>query len=475
MKNQTLLPFLFLTLLFSCQDTSEKTTIIQSPDGVLKLEFILSDTGIPQYTLSRNGSTVIDTSALGFNLRESGVLREGFTIVSTQTGEVRESWTPVWGPQKEIQDHYNELFLELAEGGANPRKLNLRFRLFDDGLGFRYEFPKQKAITEVTIMDEYTQFQLTGDHLAWWIPADYDSYEYLYNHTRLSEVDTAGMNYGIENRPDRFIANPHAVNTPVTMKTDDGLFLSFHEANLTDYAGMTLGIHPGNLMQSELVPWADGAKVHAKAPFTTPWRTILVTDTPGALLTSNLILNLNEPNQIKDVSWIEPMKYTGIWWELHLGITSWSLQQQEGSWGDKGGAGHGATTENAKKYIDFNAENGIRGLLVEGWNQGWEYWGQDTLGYFNFYTPYPDFDIEEVVKYAKSKNVALIGHHETGGQADHYDSQLEQAFKFYHNLGVKAVKTGYAGPVTPTGERHHGQYMVRHQRRVIEMGAKYQI
>lgn len=474
MKNLTLLPVVFLTLLFSCRQEPPATTI-QSPQGTLQLEFLLSEAGVPQYTLARDGITIIDTSGLGFNLQESGVLREGFTIVSTETGETRESWTPVWGTQKEILNHYNELLVELSEDGDNPRKLNIRFRLFDDGLGFRYEFPEQQAMTEVTIMEEYTQFQLTGDHLAWWIPADYDSYEYLYNNTRLSEVDTAGLNYGIENRPDRYIANPHAVNTPVTMRTDDGLYLSFHEANLTDYAGMTLGIKPGNLLQSELVPWADGTKVRAKAPFVTPWRTVLVTGDPGALINSNLILNLNEPNQIEDVSWIEPMKYTGIWWELHLGITSWSLRQQEGSWGDKGGAGHGATTENTKKYIDFNAEHDIRGLLVEGWNLGWEYWGQDTLGYFDFSTPYPDFDIGEVVEYAKSKNVAIIGHHETGGQADHYDSQLEEAFKFYNNLGIKAVKTGYAGPVTPAGERHHGQYMVRHQRRVIEMAAKYQI
>ncbi|MCB0550952.1 MAG: glycoside hydrolase family 97 protein [Phaeodactylibacter sp.] len=474
MKNLTLLSSVFLALLFSCQKEAPTTTL-QSPQGLLQLEFFLSDTGVPQYILTRNGATVIDTSGLGFNLRESGALREGFAIVSTQTGEVRESWTPVWGTQKEVLNHYNELFVELSEKGGQPRKMNIRFRLFDDGLGFRYEFPEQEAMKEVTLMDEYTQFRLTGDHLAWWIPADYDSYEYLYNNTRLSEVDTAGYHYNIQDRADRFIANPHAVNTPVTMKTDDGLYLSFHEANLTDYAEMTLGIQPGNLLQSELVPWSDGTKVRTKTPFVSPWRTVLATDTPGALLTSNLLLNLNEPSQINDVSWIEPMKYTGIWWELHLGITSWSLRQQAGSWGDKGGSGHGATTENTRKYIDFNAENNIRGLLIEGWNLGWEYWGQDTLGYFNFYTPYPDFDIEALAEYAKSKNVALIGHHETGGQADHYESQLEKAFEFYNKLGIKAVKTGYAGPITPKGERHHGQYMVRHHRKVIETAAKYQI
>ena len=267
----------------------------------------------------------------------------------------------------------------------------------------------------------------------------------------------------------------NAVNTPITMETSDGLYLSFHEANLTDYAGMTLALKDDHTLEADLVPWADGSKVKASAPFVTPWRTVLVTKNPGDLITSDLILNLNEHCALSDVSWIEPMKYIGIWWEMHIAKSSWDREDVEGSWSGSGKAKHGATTENAKKYIDFAAANGIKGLLVEGWNTGWEYWGVDTTGFFDFVTPYPDFNIEEVVKYGKEHGVELVGHHETAGDVTNYDKRLDAAFKFYNKLGIRAVKTGYAGQIRPKGERHHGQFMVRHYRRVVETAAKYHI
>ena len=269
--------------------------------------------------------------------------------------------------------------------------------------------------------------------------------------------------------------NFKAVNTPVTFKSDEDLYISLHEANLTDYAEMTLALNENFNFESELVPWSDGTKVKTSTPFNTPWRTILIVDSADKLLTSNLILNLNEPNKIEDTSWIEPMKYMGIWWEMHIGKSSWAPISLEGSWSDKGTKIHGATTENAKSYIDFASQNGIRGMLIEGWNTGWEYWGLDTVGYFDFVTPYSDFDLIGLIKYANDKNVEIIGHHETGGQVTNYEKHLENAFAFYNKLGIRAVKTGYAGGIIPKGEFHHGQFMVRHYRKVLETAVDYQI
>mgnify|MGYP000049286393 CR=1 FL=1 len=477
MKYSFLLLTLAALLIFPSCDSEEKDfqTRLSSPDGQLQLDFVLSESGQPQYALQRNGQIVIDTSGLGLVFKSAAAANDSFQLESTSMSETRESWTPVWGPTASIDNHYNELVVMLAQNGDRGHRMQLRFRLFDDGLGFRYEFPEQDGLDSVVIMEEQTEFRLTGDHEAWWIPADYDSYEYLFNKSKLSEIDTVGMDYGIADRPDRMIATPHAANTPLTMRTQDGLYLSFHEANLTDYAGMTLAVQEGNTLKSELVPWRNGDKVRTASPFLSPWRTVQIAESPGGLVTSHLILNLNEPNAIADVSWIEPMKYTGVWWELHIGKTDWSLQKIEGSWSDKGGRGHGANTENVMEYIDFNARHGITGLLVEGWNTGWEYWGIDSIGYFSFTTPYPDFDIDTLAAYAKKNGVELIGHHETAGQVTHYESELEEAFAYYRDLGIKAVKTGYAGPILPEREYHHGQMLVEHHRRVMEAGAEYGI
>ena len=475
---RTLLHFmtgvLLAIVISSC--AMKETTTVSSPNEAINLEFSLSDDGAPRYTVSLDGAAIIDTSGLGYEFEDQPPLTGNMEITSVEHNAHDESRETVWGEQREIRNHYNELLVKLQEQSEPHRSLAIRFRVFNSGVGFRYEFPEQEAFPDsVHIMREHTEFRLTGDHTAWWIPADYDSYEYNYETTRVSEIDAS--RWASENqRVDRQIDNFRAVNTPVTMRTDDGIYLSFHEANLTDYAGMTLAIKDSLTLESELVPWPDGVKVRTKAPFRSPWRTVQIARTPAGLRTSAMILNLNEPNKIEDTSWITPMKYTGIWWEMHVGKSGWGMQQAvDESFGNKQAVPHGATTENAKRYIDFNQRAGIPGLLIEGWNTGWEYWGADTVGFFDFTTPYPDFDLQEVARYARDHDVHLIGHHETSGQAAHYETRLEKAFKLYQDVGIHAVKTGYAGGIVPKDQYHHGQYMVRHYRKVVETAAKYQI
>lgn len=454
----------------------EPDITIQSPDKQIQVNFSLSESGQAQYIASFEGKTIIDTSTLGFEFKDHKPLIDGFSIESTETQSVDESWEPLWGEQKEVRNNFNELLIRLKEDIAPNRIFHLRFRIYDDGIGFRFEFPAQQGMADsIVIMDEQTELALTGDHTTWWIPADYDSYEYNYKQTKVSDIDASEFESENE-RVDRQIDNFQAVNTPVTMKTDGGIYLSFHEADLTDYSGMTLGVSEDLKLISELVPWGDGTKVKTKVPFSTPWRTIQVGKKPSDLAESFLLQNLNEPNKLDDTSWIEPLKYTGIWWEMHIGKTAWDKEESaEGSFGDQGGTTHGATTENAKKYIDFNKQADIRGLLIEGWNTGWEFWGTDTVGFFDFTTSYPDFDLQKVADYAKKNGVALVGHHETSGQAGHYEKRLEPAFQLYQDHGIHHVKTGYAGGIVPKGEYHHGQYMVRHYRTVLETAADYEI
>jgi alpha-glucosidase len=469
------LTFILFTYILTACGLSQQTHVT-SPDENLSVEFSLTEKGQPQYQVTYKGEKIIAPSLLGFTFKNQSALTEGLKIQKTESHTTDNTWQPVWGEQRNIRNHYNELLISLKETVAPKRLVHLRFRVFDDGVGFRFEFPKQQNMADsVDIMSEQTEFALTGDHQAWWIPADFDSYEYNYKQTPVSEIDASEFKSENE-RVDRQIDNFHAVNTPVTMKTENGLYLSFHEANLTDYAGMTLGVTEDLKLVSELVPWANGTKVKTKAPFSTPWRTIQIGERPGDLAESFLLQNLNEPNKLDDTSWIEPLKYTGIWWELHIGKTTWGIEQsQEDSFGNQGGTRHGATTQNAQRYIDFNKQAGIKGLLIEGWNTGWEYWGTDSLGFFDFTTSYPDFDLKKVADQARQNGVSLIGHHETSGQAAHYESKLNQAFQLYHNMGIHHVKTGYAGGIIPKGEYHHGQYMVQHYRKVLETAAKYKI
>lgn len=477
MKTISVIP-LALGLLFlnACmKNPTEPAYTLSAPDGKIRLEFFLTADGTPAYAVHYQDQIVIDTSHLGFTLKDAPPLRQGFEVVQMTNRSFDETWEPVWGERSTIRNHYREMTVELREKTDSGRLLNLIFRVYEDGVAFRYLIPEQEGISpHFVIMEEHSEFKLNGDHTALWIPADVDSYEYLYETTRISEINAS--KYAPENdRVDRLIRNFKACNTPVTMKTDQGLHLSIHEAQQLDYPDMTLALDGKTSFVSELVPWADGDRVKAKLPMRSPWRTITISADAAGLVASNLILNLNDPCVIQDVSFIEPMVYSGIWWEMHIGKTTWRRDFVEGSWSNMGGQVHGATTENAKRYIDFNAANGIRGFLVEGWNTGWEYWGMDTIGFFDFTTPYPDFELEEVVRYAKEKGVAFIGHHETSGDVENYEKHLEKAFQLYNRLGIRAVKTGYAGEIRPKGERHHGQYMIRHFQKVAELAAKYNI
>lgn len=460
---------LFISLfIFGCSpDSSPTEWSMESPSGTLSLSFMLSQNGEPTYTLQRGAQRVLDTSRIGgFSFREQPDLGEGLVVTGTNTRSFDESWVMPWGEQDTVANTYNELAVDLEETAAPNRTYRIVFRLYDDGVGFRYEFPEQDAMDTVVIMDEHTHFNLTGDHTTWWIPGDWDIYEHLYNTTRFTEIDALSKR-DHPNLAQTYIPE-NAVNTPVTMRTDDGLHLSFHEAALYDYAGMTLKVDADSLQWvSELVGAPDSSKVTTQVPFVTPWRTVQVAEQAGDLIESKLVVNLNEPSKIDDISWFEPTTYMGIWWEMHLGKSTWDMASGK----------HGATTENAKRYIDFCAENDIGALLVEGWNTGWERWigFPDREGVFDFVTPYPDYDLQEVVRYGKEKGVDIIMHHETSAAPRTYEQQLDTAFALCQELGIHAVKTGYVGPIIPEGERHHGQWMVNHYQKVLETAARYQV
>lgn len=438
---------------------------VKSPDGKVAANIFLNADGQAAYQVVFGEKTVIDSSLLGFSFEGQAPLAGGLAVKGAETTNHEGEWETVWGEDKVVKDHYNGIVLDLEEKEAPKRKFRLAFRVYNDGLGFRYEFPEQDGLKEVRILEENTEFQLTGDHLCWWQPGDWDIYEHLYNTTRFSEIDAISKR-NHPNLAQTYIPN-NAVNTPVTMKTDDGIYLSFHEAALYDYSDMTLLADKENLKWSScLVGGPDTFKVKVNTPFHTPWRTIQIADKAGDLIESKLILNLNEPCKIENTDWIKPTKYVGIWWEMHLGMSSW----------DMAGKNHGATTENAKRYIDFAAANNIPAILVEGWNTGWErWWGAERENCFDFVTPYADYDIAEVVKYGKEKGVALIAHHETASGVEQYERQLDTAFQFLENLGIHAVKTGYVGTIFPKGQYHHGQYMVNHYQRVAETAARHKV
>jgi alpha-glucosidase len=416
---------------------------VASPGGRVTIVFDLDD-GAPSYRVQFRGGDVVLPSRLGVRFRDAAPMVGGFEVVGTEERSFDSVWRPVWGQASSIRDAGSELVVRLRERDGPGREMHLVFRAYDDGAAFRYVLPEQPGLSEIEIDSEETEFRFAGNHTAWWIPDDHDSYEHLYRETLLSSVAGA--------------------NTPITMMTADGLYVSIHEANLTDYAGMTLKPVAGErfTLKSRLVPWPDGVAVKGSTPLASPWRTIQIGERPGDLVESPLIQNLNEPCAIDDTSWIRPAKYIGIWWSLHIGKETWFA-----------GPRHGATTENAKKHIDFAAEHGIPALLIEGWNTGWDKWGQKDA--FDLVTPYPDFDIEEVTRYGRERGVAIIGHHETGGDVPMYERQMDAAFSLYERVGVSAIKTGYAGGIFPRGQRHHGQWMVRHYRRVVEEAARRRI
>ena len=483
MSFKTTCPFVpFFIFLLSCSipETPQLLTV-ESPSGNNLVTFFLTEKGQAAYIVAHENKVVLDTSFLGFDFKDQPSLGTGLMVQGSTTSTFNETWEMPWGEQREVVNHYNELHIDLSEAGESARLFSVTFRVYDDGIGFRYSFPEQEGMKEAIITDERTQFRLTGDHTAWWIPGDWDIYEHLYNKTKVSEINA------ISKRDHPNLAQTYipfnAVNTPVTMKTDNGLYLSFHEAALVDYSDMTLKVDTTTLLLESGLVGSDrlGYKVKRTLPFNTPWRTVQITERAGDLIESKLIVNLNEPNKLGDVSWFTPMKYVGIWWEMHLGVSTWDMgrtQDMSTHTTDKvTGAKHGATTANAKRYIDFAARNNIKGLLVEGWNTGWENWigVEDREGVFDFVTPYPDYDIHEVVRYGREKGVELIMHHETSAAPRTYEQYVDSAYALIQSLGSHSVKSGYVGPIIPKGEYHHGQMMVNHYNNMAIKAAEYQV
>ncbi len=415
--------------------------IVNSPSGEISAVIELRD-GYPIYSLLFRGTAIIGESRMGLVMGDGTDLSSGLTVLKDAKASVDRAWTQPWGEMREVKERYNELRLELASNTSSETVLVITFRVFDDGVGFRYELPDSG---DFIVTDDRSEFVLMSDYRSWWIPAfENNRYEYLYTESSASDL--------------------RSVHTPLTMETPDGVFLSIHEAALTDWASMAL-LNMGNgILECDLVPWSDGTKVRGETPVVSPWRTISVSGDAAGLLTSTIILNLNEPSKIEDTSWIRPGRYVGIWWGMHIGKYSWGS-------GNK----HGATTANTKMYIDFAARHGFDGVLVEGWNLGWDDNWFANGSFFQFTIPHPDFDMEEISRYGAEKGIYLIGHHETGADIDNYERQLDAAFEYYERLGVKAVKTGYVGHRTNEFEWHHGQYMVNHYRKVVEKAAEHHI
>ncbi len=450
-----------------------QNTTINSPGGQIELKFSMSEDGEPQYSVSYKGKEVIKKSLLGLQFAE-GSLKNNLEVTGKDTTTINETWNPVLGEVKSIRNHYKQLIVKLKEKGALPKEMNIIFRIFDDGVGFRYEFPNQKNLMHFVVTDELTHFQLTGDHKSWWIPADYDTNEYPYTTSLLSEVDAKKVSDRHTEIGTRVVKDITGVQTPLMMKTSEGLYINIHEASLVNYPAMQLHVDIAkNDLISRLVPDATGNKAYLQTPFATPWRTIIIADKATDILSSKLILNLNEPSKIKDHSWIKPTKMVGIWWEMHIGTSTWDYAgtQDMHAWDNlsnlKPTGKHGATTEKTRKYIDFAAKHGFNGVLVEGWNVGWEDWfGKWKEDVFDFITPYPDFDVKELNTYAAAKKVKLIMHHETSGSVTNYERWMDKAYDFMKKNGYDAVKTGYVGKIIPRGEHHDGQWMVNHYNRV---------
>jgi hypothetical protein len=458
--------FLFsLFLLFALSISQAQS--IQSPSGKMTVTFKLSGSGQPTYSINYKDKAVILESVLGIKLKEKPDLDAKFEIITSKTATFNESWKPVLGEQSTIVNHYNELTVSLINK-ASKVKMNIIFRVFDEGVAFRYDFPKQVELSYFIISDEVTQFNLTDNHQVFWIPGDFDSNEYEYNETKFSDIDNSkiNMNNGIGVKS---IPGKYAVQTPLMMKSPSGLYINIFEAAVVNYPVMHLNADVSKYkLNALLVPNAIGDKAYLQAPCVSPWRTIMISDDARDIVGSKMILNLNEPSKIEDTSWIKPMKYVGIWWEMHVGKSTWdfagSQNAQNSLTQDLIPSGkHGATTENTKRYIDFAAKNGFDGVLVEGWNVGWEDWfGNWKEDVFDFVTPYPDFDIAAISAYAKSKNVKMIMHHETSGSVGNYERHLDRAMDLMKKYNYPAAKSGYVGKIIPRGEFHDGQAMVNH-------------
>ncbi|HRQ54236.1 MAG TPA: glycoside hydrolase family 97 protein [Ignavibacteriaceae bacterium] len=474
--------YLLLFTIFLITPRQINSQEITSPDNKLKLTIKLSENGELFYNLMIEGLQVIKDSKLGIDLLYQADLIQGFEITDINNSAFSEEWKPVWGEVDKILNNYNQMQLTLNQQ-KEKRTIVITFRVFNDGIGFRYEFPKQENLNYFTVLEENTEFNLTGDHKTFWIPGDYDSQEYVYTTSLLSEI-----NSNIGNTVDEIIVKSipgnNIVQTPLMLKSKEGLYINIHEAALLNYPVMYLTIDKDNFsLKSHLCPDALNNKAYLQAPCTTPWRTIIVSNKAEDILSSKIILNLNQPTKFEDVSWIKPIKYIGIWWGMHVGTMSWNysnlnnVKLDDVDWKSLTPNGvHGATTENTKRYIDFAARHGFDAVLVEGWNVGWEDWfGKLKEQVLDFVTPYPDFDVIELQNYAESKNVELIMHHETSGYVTNYERRLDDAFTFMKDHGYNSVKTGYVGKIIPHGEHHDGQWMVNHFTRVLEKAEKYKI
>ena len=480
MKFLYILSFTVLLSVFNLANSQE----LKSPNSELTMTFSLENDGTPTYELSYKNKDVIKPSHLGLELKddEKSLLND-FAILKTENSTFDDTWTPVWGEEKEIRNHYNELAVSLKQNKTN-RIVIIRFRLFNEGLGFRYEFPQQENLIYFVIKEERSQFAMTGDHTAFWIPGDYDSQEYDYTESKLSEIREK-FDKSVTDNASQEQFSKTGVQTALMMKTTDGLYINLHEAALINYSCMHLNLDEESMIfESWLTPDVNGDKGYMQAPSNTPWRTIMVSDDARDILTSKMTLNLNDPCKIEDTSWIKPVKYIGVWWEMITGKSSWSytdelpaIQLGVTDYSTvKPNQTHAANNTKVKRYIDFASEHGFDGVLVEGWNEGWEDWFGKSKDYvFDFVTPYPDFDVEEIHKYAKSKGVKMIMHHETSGSTRNYERHMDTAYQFMKDNGYDAVKSGYVGNIMPRGEHHYSQWIINHYQYALEKAADYEV
>ena len=474
---------IFIAIAFFCLIAmGAKAQQIKSPDGNFTLNFELKD-GVPFYNLTYKDKAVVKPSSLGLELFDDKFdLMNGFSMAKSETSTFDETWQPVWGEYKQIRSHYNELAVTLNQDKAS-RHIIIRFRLFNDGLGFRYEFPEQPNLNYMVIKEEHTQFAMAGDHTAFWIPGDYDTQEYDYTESKLSEIRGL-MKGAITPNASQTPFSPTGVQTSLMMKSADGLYINLHEAALVDYACMHLNLDDKNMVfESFLTPDVQGRKGYLLAPCTSPWRTVIVSDKATDILQSTLTLNLNEPCKLKDTSWIKPVKYIGVWWEMITGKSTWaytdapSIKLETFDYTKaKPNGKHAANNDKVKAYIDFAAQNGFSQVLVEGWNVGWEDWFGKSKDYvFDFVTPYPDFDLKMLQAYGKSKGVSLMMHHETSSSVRNYERHMDKAYQFMADNGYNSVKSGYVGNIIPRGEHHYGQWMVNHYLYAVKKAADYKI
>jgi hypothetical protein len=476
MSHKNLVFAVLFAVFFQGASAQQPSINFHSPDGNIRLGLLQGTDGSMKYSIFYKGKTVLAPSGLGMQLKTPEVSLVRFDLGGIDSSAKDETWKPVWGEVKTIRNQYRQLVVKLTDRSGSGIQVHIIFRVFNDGVGFRYSFPQQPKLNHFIIADELTQFALSGDHKTFWIPGDYDTNEFMYNTTKLSEVDASSSSMSQEIAAKTFF-DKNAVQTPLMMKSADGLYINLHEAALVNYPAMNLVIDKKDfVLKAHLVPDAVGNKAYLQAPAVSPWRTIIVSDKATEILASKLILNLNEPSAITDASWIKPQKMVGVWWELHVGKSSWDYAATQSGSSLVAHGRHGATTANVKKYIDFAAKNSIEGVLVEGWNTGWEDWfGQWKEDVFDFVTPYPDFDVKELQRYASSKGVKIIMHHETSASVTNYERWIDTAYRFMKKYGYDAVKTGYVGRIIPRGEHHDGQWMIKHFERVMKKTASYKI